>query len=114
MNPWGPREYLRFSDERTLPSVDLAQQIAVALPSSVIDSGCGPDDSTSAQSKRWNQARVVGLGNSAEMIATADAEHPGHDSLVEGLFGHVVPVRRQHNRMASGRIRRAFQRVPGI
>ena len=46
MESWDPGEYMRFSDERTRPSVDLAARIAVERPATVIDLGCGPGNST--------------------------------------------------------------------
>jgi trans-aconitate 2-methyltransferase len=46
MNSWKPDRYLRFSDERTRPAVDLASRIAIVAPGSVIDLGCGPGNST--------------------------------------------------------------------
>lgn len=76
MNPWDPREYMRFGDERTRPSLDLVSRIAVQNPLSVIDLGCGPGNSTRALQQRWPSARVTGLDSSAQMIAAARTEHP--------------------------------------
>lgn len=76
MQSWDPQHYLRFSDERTRPSVDLVSRIAVEQPSAVVDLGCGPGNSTRVLRRRWPQALVVGVDNSREMIDAAQAEEP--------------------------------------
>jgi trans-aconitate 2-methyltransferase len=76
MDPWSPHDYLRFGDERTRPSLDLVSRIDVGSPKDVVDLGCGPGNSTVVVSRRWPEARVVGLDSSAQMIETARAEHP--------------------------------------
>lgn len=85
MAGWNPSEYLRFGDERTRPAIDLASRIAVDLPASVVDLGCGPGNSTSVLSQRWPQARVLGLDGSAEMIAVASAGCPEGEWLVSDI-----------------------------
>ncbi|MHC1727643.1 MAG: methyltransferase domain-containing protein [Syntrophobacteraceae bacterium] len=71
MSKWDAELYLRFSDERTQPALDLATRIAVSDPRRVVDLGCGPGNSTAILRSRWPQAVVVGLDNSPEMIAAA-------------------------------------------
>jgi len=73
---WNPSEYLRFGDERTRPSVDLAARIAVERPATVIDLGCGPGNSTRVLTQRWPQACVTGLDRSIEMITAARTKYP--------------------------------------
>jgi trans-aconitate 2-methyltransferase len=80
MTPWNPETYLRFADDRTRPSVDLAARIAVESPHTVIDLGCGPGNSTRVLRERWPSARVSGLDDSAEMIASA------RDACAEGVW----------------------------
>ena len=75
---WNPDAYLRFGDERTRPSLDLASRIDVE-PATVIDLGCGPGNSTQVLAARWPAARVVGLDNSAEMIASARDAYPDRE-----------------------------------
>jgi trans-aconitate 2-methyltransferase len=77
MADWDPGHYLRFGDERTRPSVDLATRIAVDAPSRVIDLGCGPGNSTQVLARRWPSARVTGLDSSAAMIEAARTAYPG-------------------------------------
>jgi trans-aconitate 2-methyltransferase len=67
---------MRFSGERTRPSVDLASQIAVESPRTVIDLGCGPGNSTEVLRLRWPDASIAGLDSSAQMIETARREYP--------------------------------------
>ncbi|MDO8963642.1 MAG: methyltransferase domain-containing protein [Coriobacteriia bacterium] len=85
MTPWNPDEYLRFGDERTRPSVDLASRIAVESPSLVIDLGCGPGNSTRVLRDRWPEAHVIGLDSSAEMIDAARAEMPQEEWIHSGI-----------------------------
>lgn len=79
MNSWDPNKYLRFGDERTRPSVDLASRIAIDRPKTVIDLGCGPGNSTQVLRERWPSARVYGLDSSREMIASAQRSYPDQE-----------------------------------
>lgn len=85
MGDWDPGRYLRFSDERTRPSVDLAARIAVDAPRRVIDLGCGPGNSAQVLARRWPDASVVGLDSSASMIEMARADHP----MQEWVLGSI-------------------------
>lgn len=85
MTSWNPGEYMRFGDERTRPSVDLAARIAVESPARVIDLGCGPGNSTSVLRARWPEAHIVGLDSSAEMIESARSEHPEGEWVHAGI-----------------------------
>lgn len=79
MPSWDPTHYLKFANERTQPSLDLISRIALEAPARVIDLGCGPGNSTAALKRRWPQAHVIGLDNSAEMIAAARKAEPAGD-----------------------------------
>ena len=85
MEVWDPHQYLRFADERTRPAVDLVSRIAVESPSTVVDLGCGPGNSTRVLRSRWPQAHVIGVDNSVEMIDTARAEEPDALWVVSGI-----------------------------
>jgi trans-aconitate 2-methyltransferase len=82
---WDPGEYMRFGDERTRPSVDLAARVVVDTPARVIDLGCGPGNSTAVLRARWPAAQVVGLDSSADMIGTARSEHPAGEWVLAGI-----------------------------
>jgi len=85
MTSWDPSEYMRFGDERTRPSVDLAARIADESPARVIDLGCGPGNSTRVLRARWPEARIIGLDNSAEMIESARSEQPEGEWVLAGI-----------------------------
>jgi trans-aconitate 2-methyltransferase len=72
---WDPGQYLKFRDERTRPSIDLASRVLLASPTAILDVGCGPGNSTEVLHARWPTARITGLDNSPEMIAKARASH---------------------------------------
>lgn len=74
---WDPQQYLRFADERTRPLHDLLARVPdlPGAPDAVIlDIGCGPGNSTAVLRGRWPEARITGIDNSAEMLATARSE----------------------------------------
>jgi trans-aconitate 2-methyltransferase len=70
---WDAGQYLRFGGERSRPFFDLVGQVRAAAPRYVADLGCGPGNLTAALAERWPEATVVGVDNSAEMIAAARA-----------------------------------------
>jgi trans-aconitate 2-methyltransferase len=70
---WDAGQYLRFGGERARPFFDLVAQVGAISPRYVADVGCGPGTLTAALAKRWPDATVVGVDNSPEMIATAQA-----------------------------------------
>jgi trans-aconitate 2-methyltransferase len=72
---WDPGQYLKFRDERTRPSIDLAARISLISPSRILDVGCGPGNSTEVLHDRWPTADITGLDSSGEMIAQARASH---------------------------------------
>jgi trans-aconitate 2-methyltransferase len=72
---WDPGQYLKFRDERTRPSADLAARIQLASAAAILDVGCGPGNSTEILHQRWPAARITGLDSSEEMIAKAKASH---------------------------------------
>jgi trans-aconitate 2-methyltransferase len=76
---------MRFGDERTRPSVDLASRIAVERPSSVIDLGCGPGNSTRVLRQRWPEAHVIGLDSSPQMIDAAREQEPLEEWVVSSI-----------------------------
>jgi len=72
MTSWDPQVYLRFGDERTRPFRELLARVPDLPPAPVVlDIGCGPGNSTAVLRERWPGARLIGVDNSAEMLATA-------------------------------------------
>jgi len=76
MPQWDAALYLKFSTERTQPSIDLIQRIALADPQRIVDLGCGPGNSTEALRQRWPRASIAGLDSSVEMIEAARRAYP--------------------------------------
>jgi trans-aconitate 2-methyltransferase len=70
---WDAGQYLRFGGERARPFFDLVAQVGATGPRYVADLGCGPGNLTAALAARWPDATVVGVDNSPEMIAAAQA-----------------------------------------
>lgn len=68
---WDPHQYQRFSDERSRPFFDLVGRVPDDDVRTVADLGCGPGNLTSTLVDRWPEARVVGVDNSPEMLASA-------------------------------------------
>lgn len=85
---WDAGQYLRFGGERSRPFFDLVGQVRAAAPRYVADLGCGPGNLTAALAERWPGATVVGVDNSAEMIAAARAVI---ENGVRGATGRSAP-----------------------
>lgn len=88
MADWNAEQYLKFEQERTLPSKDLIQRIALDAPQRIIDIGCGPGNSTAALYARFPRAWIMGIDNSPAMIETAAAQYPHlHFQLCDAACG---------------------------
>jgi len=85
MQLWNPDDYLRFADQRTRPSFDLAARVAMPHPERVIDLGCGPGNSTRVLRSRWPDAHVIGLDSSEEMIAAARELEPDEEWILSAI-----------------------------
>lgn len=68
---WDPGQYVKFSDERARPFLDLLARIGHESPRRVIDLGCGPGNLTALMAQRWPNAVVEGIDSSADMIERA-------------------------------------------
>ena len=68
---WDPNQYLAFADLRLRPALDLLGRVPVAVPSSVVDLGCGAGNVTRVLRDRWPEARITGIDGSPEMLAAA-------------------------------------------
>ena len=73
---WDPGQYLKFAGHRLRPAIDLLNRIDATDPSDVVDLGAGVGNVTRVLKDRWPKARVVGVDDSAEMLATAAAVVP--------------------------------------
>jgi trans-aconitate 2-methyltransferase len=68
---WNPAQYLKFSDHRFRPAIDLLARIDAAQPRVVCDLGCGTGHLTLELKKRWPDAEVFGVDSSPDMLAKA-------------------------------------------
>ena len=82
MLDWNPHQYLKFANERTQPSIDLASRIKIENPKSIIDIGCGPGNSTQVLRNRWPNAKIAGLDSSANMIEKAKKDYPDTEWII--------------------------------
>jgi trans-aconitate 2-methyltransferase len=78
---WDPGQYLRYAGERARPFFDLIARVGATDPRHVADLGCGPGNLTAVLADRWPTAQVVGVDNSPEMIAAAQAEASARGAL---------------------------------
>ena len=76
MPSWDPGQYLKFTDHRLRPALDLMAQIALEAPRSIHELGCGPGNITRMLQERWPEAAVTGVDSSADMLAKARKEAP--------------------------------------
>ena len=76
---WDPAQYLRWSDHRIRPAVDLIQRVPLPQPAHIVDLGCGTGNVTALLRGAWPTARVTGVDASASMLERARASDPGVD-----------------------------------
>ena len=78
---WDPAQYLRWSDHRLRPAVDLLQRVPLTSPARVVDLGCGTGNVTALLRARWPDARVTGVDASTAMLERARASDGGVEWL---------------------------------
>lgn len=72
---WNSKEYLSFKNERTQPAFDLVNRIDIKAPQKIIDIGCGPGNSTAVLKQYFNNAEIIGIDSSEDMIDKAKSEY---------------------------------------
>src|SRR5581483_10269756 len=72
-NTWDPNIYLKFTDQRLRPAVDLLARLPSAGAEIVYDLGCGPGNVTKLLAERWPRAKLTGVDSSPDMLAKARA-----------------------------------------
>lgn len=82
---WNPELYLKYGEERTQPSIDLAARIKIENPEKIIDVGCGPGNSTNVISSKWPESKIIGIDNSALMIESARNNYPDMEWKIEDI-----------------------------
>jgi len=78
---WNPDQYHLYSNHRLRPALDLLSQVSLTSPMTIYDLGCGTGNVTALLSQRWNNAIVVGVDSSGEMLSVARKEHPALEWL---------------------------------
>lgn len=68
---WDPNIYLKYTDHRLRPAVDLLARVPLAKACTVYDLGCGPGNVTRLLADRWPGARITGVDASPDMLAKA-------------------------------------------
>ena len=58
---WTPGQYLKFSQERLRPALELLDRIPLEAPDVIYDLGCGSGHITRLLAKRWSSSRVYGI-----------------------------------------------------
>ncbi|RAL03526.1 S-adenosyl-L-methionine-dependent methyltransferase [Aspergillus ibericus CBS 121593] len=71
MTTWSPTQYLKFASERNTPAQDLLNHIPSHSPTTIIDLGCGPGNSTAILATRYPTANITGIDSSPDMIKQA-------------------------------------------
>jgi trans-aconitate 2-methyltransferase len=84
---WNPQQYLKFSQPRLRPAIDLLARIPSAEPALVYDLGCGAGNVTAVLAERWPDARVIGVDASAAMLAQAARSLPRVQWVHQALAG---------------------------
>ncbi len=79
MADWNSKQYLKFGNERTQPSIDLASRINIESPQRIVDIGCGPGNSTAVLASRFKGAYMLGIDNSPAMLESAKRDYPEID-----------------------------------
>lgn len=76
MTQWDSSLYLKYEQERTQPSRDLAARLPQKGVARVLDVGCGPGNSTHVLRRRYPCAYILGTDSSENMIARARQSYP--------------------------------------
>jgi trans-aconitate 2-methyltransferase len=76
MHEWNPALYRQFEDERTRPARELLARVPLVEARRAYDLGCGPGNSTELLVERFPGAEVIGIDNSAAMLADASQRLP--------------------------------------
>ena len=84
---WDPQQYLKFSQPRLRPAMDLLARIPSTEPHLVYDLGCGAGNVTAALAERWPRARIIGVDASAAMLAQAAKALPQVQWVHHALAG---------------------------
>jgi len=68
---WDPVQYLKFSQPRLRPALELLARVPLEAPRVVYDLGCGTGSMTGIMAERWPQAQITGIDDSPDMLQRA-------------------------------------------
>ncbi len=68
---WDPDQYIRYTDLRLRPAIDLLTRIELQSPRRIVDLGCGVGNVTQMIASRWPEAELTGVDSSPEMLSRA-------------------------------------------
>jgi len=93
---WDANLYLKFSDARTRPAIDLMSRLdpanAVRPGHAIYDLGCGAGNISRLLAERFPGAPVVGIDSSDEMLAKARSQTASaHVTFAKGDLAHFEP-----------------------
>ncbi len=71
---WVPDQYLKFSEQRLRPALELLDRIPLEAPDVICDLGCGSGHITRLLAKHWSSSSVYGIDKSPQMLAEAAVE----------------------------------------
>lgn len=86
MQDWNPELYRKFENERTRPAQELLASIHLPNAANITDLGCGPGNSTALLVERYSDALVMGVDDSARMLASARARLPACAFLQQDIM----------------------------
>lgn len=92
MPTWNPIQYEKILKDRTQPAIDLANRLESLSPTSILDLGCGPGNSTKVLREKFPNARVVGADNSEEMLSKARELYPNIEFILLDANGNLNEI----------------------
>jgi trans-aconitate 2-methyltransferase len=90
-DPWNPRQYERFRNERSQPFFDLMALVQPQLDMRVIDLGCGTGDLTRLLHEHLKARETVGVDRSEAMLAESRAFAGGGLRFEAGDINDFAP-----------------------
>lgn len=76
MSGWDPAQYLKFSQPRLRPALELLSRVQLDVPTVVYDLGCGTGAMATIMAERWPGAAVTGVDASVDMLERAAGAAP--------------------------------------
>lgn len=91
MSEWDSDLYMKFEKERTRAASDLLARIPQFSPSSIVDLGCGPGNSTQLLAAAFPRAAIAGIDLSENMLRSAAARVPAAQFVKQDIAAWRPP-----------------------